>query len=133
MARVLGWLARPALLGALMTQIRLAARLVREPSVPAAFKALLALPAAYVLSPVDALPDLVPLLGQVDDVGVVLLALQAFVRICPPAAVAFHRAALAAGRRYAPMAAPPGGGGRDGSGRASPENGTVIEAEWRRE
>jgi uncharacterized membrane protein YkvA (DUF1232 family) len=110
------WLWRPALLRALYTQVRLVARLVREPRVPASMKALLALPALYVISPIDILPDIVPGLGQLDDLGVVLLALQAFIRLCPPLAVAFHRGALDGGRPFAPM---------------SPED-VVVDAEWRR-
>jgi uncharacterized membrane protein YkvA (DUF1232 family) len=115
-ARALSWLARPALLRALMSQVRLAARLVREPRVPLAVKALLTLPALYLVSPVDVLPDIIPGLGQLDDLGVLLLALQAFVRLCPPAAVDFHRSALGQGRAYGPMA----------------PSDVVIDAEFRR-
>ncbi len=84
-------LSRPALLGTLFTHVRLAARLAREPRVPRLVKALLALPVLYVISPIDLLPDLVPILGQIDDLGVVLLALAGFLKACPPELVAFHR------------------------------------------
>lgn len=114
--RILSWLWRPALLRTLFSHGRLAGRLMREPRVPLLSKGVPVLAALYLLSPLDLAPDFLPLLGQVDDLTVILVALGAFVRLCPPAAVAFHRASMAEGRRYAPM---------------SPAD-DVIEAEWRR-
>lgn len=70
----------------------------------------------YLISPIDVLPDVIPLIGQMDDVALVLAALAFFVRICPLDAVTFHRSAIAEGRRYSRM-----------SPRAE-----VIDAEWRR-
>lgn len=96
-------LSRPALLGTLFTHVRLAARLAREPRVPRLVKALLALPVLYVISPIDLLPDLVPILGQIDDLGVVMLALAGFLKACPPELVAFHRNAMDARQPYAPV------------------------------
>jgi uncharacterized membrane protein YkvA (DUF1232 family) len=115
--RVPSWLARPALLRTLATDARVAFRLLREPAVPMALKALSLLPAAYVLMPVDALPDLVPVLGQADDLGVLLLAISAFLRLCPAELVAHHRDAVERRRPFAP----------------APAEATVIDAEWRRE
>jgi uncharacterized membrane protein YkvA (DUF1232 family) len=57
---------------------RLLFALVRDPRVPAARKAALAGAAAYVASPIDLVPEWVPLLGAVDDVVVVVLALELF-------------------------------------------------------
>lgn len=56
-----------ALLRALPDVVRLALRLVADPVLPRAVKIALAAAAAYLLSPVDILPDFVPLLGYVDD------------------------------------------------------------------
>jgi len=100
--------------------VRLAIRLVREPSVPLVTKALPVLAAFYVISPLDFVPDVVPLLGQLDDLGLLLITLELFLRFCPPAAVAFHRAAIDHGRAYAAM---PATGDFD----------DVIDAEWRRQ
>lgn len=115
--QIRSWLGRPALLRTLVADARVAWRLVREPSVPFALKALALAPLAYVLMPFDAIPDLVPILGQADDLGVLLVALQAFLRFCPPELVAHHREAVACRRPFAP---------------ASSDT-TVIDAEWRRE
>jgi uncharacterized membrane protein YkvA (DUF1232 family) len=108
---------RPSLLKAFWTHVRLAVRLVREPRVQWWCKSIPLAAAAYVLSPIDFLPDIVPLLGQLDDVGLLALALESFLRVVPHDAAAFHRAALAQGRRFSPM----------------PAGGTVIDAEFRRE
>ena len=115
--RVTSWLWRLGLLRMLLSHVRLAGRLLREPRVSLLTKAVPLLAALYLISPLDIIPDLVPLLGQVDDLTVILLALTAFLRLCPAAAVASHRAAIAEGRPYAPM---------------SPTD-DVIDAEWRRE
>ena len=102
------WLAKPSLLRTLLTQARLAWRLLRDPAVPVVTKLVLAGAAFYLIWPIDFLPDLFPILGQLDDLGVVLAALELFLHLCPDAPSAFHRAALAAGRRYSPMPAQSG-------------------------
>jgi uncharacterized membrane protein YkvA (DUF1232 family) len=118
-ARLTSWLSRPALLRSLLERARLAVRLLREPAVPLAVKALTALPLLYVISPIDLLPDIIPVIGQLDDLGVVIAAIELFVGWCPPAAVDHHRRAIQAGAPYAPM-------------RGPVDRGEVIDAEWRR-
>jgi uncharacterized membrane protein YkvA (DUF1232 family) len=97
--------------------MRLAGRLLREPRVPMLTKAVPLLTALYLISPVDFIPDLLPLVGQVDDLGLILAALAVFVRLSPASAVDFHEAAITARRRYGPM----------------PPVADVIDAEWRHE
>jgi uncharacterized membrane protein YkvA (DUF1232 family) len=72
--------------------------------VPTALKAVPVIALLYVLSPIDLVPDFIPGLGQLDDLGVILAALELFVRLCPSPAQAFHREAVAQRRPYAPMA-----------------------------
>jgi uncharacterized membrane protein YkvA (DUF1232 family) len=115
MTRTSTWLSRPLSLGALIHQMKLAIRLFREPRVPLLLKSLPILAGLYVLSPIDFVPDLIPGLGQLDDLGVILAGLELFVRLCPGSAQAFHREAIAQRRPFAPMAA----------------TDDVIEAEWR--
>jgi uncharacterized membrane protein YkvA (DUF1232 family) len=126
MAGPMSWITRPALLRSLVLRARLAARLLREPAVPWLVKSVALLPLVYVLVPIDLLPDVIPLLGQLDDLGVVIALTEAFLALCPGAAVDFHRQALEAGQRFAPMRR---GGGGDGSGSSQ---GEVIDTEWRR-
>jgi uncharacterized membrane protein YkvA (DUF1232 family) len=56
--------------------VRLLWRLQRDPRVPV--KAKLALPAviAYVISPIDLIPDFIPFAGQVDDVYLIIIVLR---------------------------------------------------------
>ena len=116
-ARVSRWLSFPGLVRTLMSHVRLTLRLLREPRVPALVKAVPILAYLYIVSPVDFVPDVLPIVGQLDDLGILMLALEAFLRWCPQPAVDFHRAALDQGRRYGPM----------------PAAGAVIDAEFRRE
>lgn len=63
---------------------RLAWRLLRDPRVASKLKTTVPILAAlYVVSPVDLLPDLLLGLGQVDDVGVVGLAVVFLSRVLP--------------------------------------------------
>jgi uncharacterized membrane protein YkvA (DUF1232 family) len=101
--RLSSWWMRPSLMGALFADLRLAWRLMREPRVPAVVKAIPALAALYVVSPLDFVPDVLPVLGQIDDLGILILSLKAFLRLCPKAQAAFHTDAIASGRPYAPM------------------------------
>lgn len=110
-------MSRPGILRALFGHVRLAFRLLREPRVPRLSKVLPILTVFYVVSPLDFVPDVVPVLGQLDDLGIMLISLEVFLALCPADAVAFHRDAIAQGRRYTPMA---------------PAD-RVIDAEWRRE
>ena len=103
-ARLSSWFVRPSAMGALFAELRLAWRLMREPRVARYAKAVPVLAALYVLSPVDIIPDILPVLGQMDDLGVLVLSVKLFLRLCPPSATAFHTAAISTGRRYAPMA-----------------------------
>jgi uncharacterized membrane protein YkvA (DUF1232 family) len=111
------WLAKPALLRTLLEQARLALRLMRDPAVPQGIKAIPILGGAYLIWPIDVLPDLFPILGQLDDIGILLAALALFLKLCPPDIVRFHRDAMAAARNYSPTGRQP----RD------------IDAEFRRE
>jgi uncharacterized membrane protein YkvA (DUF1232 family) len=52
------------------------ARLMRDPAVPRAAKLALAAAVVYLASPIDLLPDVVPLVGYVDDVMVGALVLD---------------------------------------------------------
>jgi uncharacterized membrane protein YkvA (DUF1232 family) len=102
--RLSSWWMRPSLMGTLFADVRLAWRLMREPRVALVAKAVPALAALYVLSPLDLIPDVLPVLGQVDDLGILILSVKLFLRLCPPAATEFHTAAITSGRRFAPMA-----------------------------
>jgi uncharacterized membrane protein YkvA (DUF1232 family) len=68
----------------------------RDPRVPWYAKALAALVAGYALSPIDLIPDFIPVLGYLDDVILVPLGIAAVIRLIPPDVMAEHRAMAAA-------------------------------------
>jgi uncharacterized membrane protein YkvA (DUF1232 family) len=52
--------------------------------------------AGYALSPIDLIPDFIPILGYLDDVVIVPLGILAVIKLIPPGIMAEHRTAAAA-------------------------------------
>jgi hypothetical protein len=52
--------------------------------------------AAYALSPIDLIPDVIPVLGYLDDLIIVPLGIMLAVRLVPPALMAEFRAVATA-------------------------------------
>ncbi len=52
--------------------------------------------AGYALSPIDLIPDFIPVLGYLDDVILVPLGIRLVIRLIPPAIMAEHRDLAAA-------------------------------------
>ena len=77
---------------------RLAMRLIRDPRVPTAAKLLFGATVIYMLSPIDVFPDWLPVLGQADDLVVLLAGLNLFLRACPKWLVEEHEDALGSRR-----------------------------------
>jgi uncharacterized membrane protein YkvA (DUF1232 family) len=67
----------------------------RDPRVPPIAKLLAALVAAYALSPIDLIPDFIPVLGYLDDVVVVPAGILLTVRLIPAPVMADLRAQAA--------------------------------------
>lgn len=76
----------------LINRGRLVLRLLGDSRVPIYLKALPVGAALYVLSPLDFIPDIAIGLGQLDDLGVVLAGVEAFIALCPQNVVEEHRA-----------------------------------------
>jgi uncharacterized membrane protein YkvA (DUF1232 family) len=72
------------LAGFLPAYVTLARRLRADPRVPWQAKAAVVLAGLWVLSPVDLLPEFLPIIGPLDDVVVVALALRYAARRVPP-------------------------------------------------
>jgi uncharacterized membrane protein YkvA (DUF1232 family) len=64
----------------------------RDPRVPWHAKAVAAAVAAYALSPIDLIPDFIPVLGYLDDLIIVPLGITLAVRLIPPELMAEFRA-----------------------------------------
>jgi uncharacterized membrane protein YkvA (DUF1232 family) len=65
-------------------------RLARDPRVPPRSKATLVLLGAYVVSPVDLIPDFIPGLGQLDDIVIAAFALDQIINRIPEHIVREH-------------------------------------------
>ena len=64
----------------------------RDRRTPGAARLLAAAVAAYALSPIDLIPDFIPVLGYLDDVVLVPLGILLVVRLVPPGLMAEFRA-----------------------------------------
>ena len=69
---------------------RLAVALLREPTLKVIHKAILIGGLAYLISPIDLVPGLIPILGQLDDMAIALWTLRLALRTMPPAVADRH-------------------------------------------
>src|SRR3954449_10547637 len=63
----------------------------RDPRVPWYSKAVAVAVAAYALSPIDLIPDFIPVLGYLDDLIIVPLGVALVVRLIPPEVMEEYR------------------------------------------
>lgn len=68
----------------------------RDPATPWWLRALAVVVAGYALSPIDLIPDFIPVLGYLDDLLLVPLGLLVVIRLLPPPVVAAARQRAAA-------------------------------------
>jgi len=66
------------------------ARLARDPRMPRSSKLMLAGMAAYLASPIDLIPDFIPVLGQLDDALLLALVLRRLLGRAGPELVREH-------------------------------------------
>jgi uncharacterized membrane protein YkvA (DUF1232 family) len=77
-------------------QARLTWRLFWDRRVPWWAKLVPPIALAYVFFPIDLIPDVVPVLGQLDDIAILLIGAKLFVELSPPDVVREHLRALGA-------------------------------------
>jgi uncharacterized membrane protein YkvA (DUF1232 family) len=70
--------------------IKLLVRLMRDPRVQPRSKALLLVTVGYLVSPIDVIPDMVPGVGQLDDIIIVAFALDHLLNRIPEELVQEH-------------------------------------------
>jgi uncharacterized membrane protein YkvA (DUF1232 family) len=68
----------------------------RDPRVPWYAKALAIAVAAYAASPIDLIPDFIPVIGYVDDLILVPLGIALVIKLIPAEIMAEHRALASA-------------------------------------
>jgi uncharacterized membrane protein YkvA (DUF1232 family) len=65
------------------SKLRLAWRLLRDRRMPVLVKAVIPALVAYLLMPLDIIPDFIPVLGQLDDLLLIALAVGVIFRFTP--------------------------------------------------
>src|SRR5690606_34115298 len=70
--------------------VLLATNLMRDPRVPKSVKARIGIGGAYTISPIDLVPGIIPVAGQLDDLLVLLISLRQATRNCPPEVAEEH-------------------------------------------
>jgi len=70
--------------------VKLVGRLLKDPRVPRRAKITLGLAAAYVMSPIDLIPEVIPVIGWADDVILVMFALDSLIDRAGPEIVEEH-------------------------------------------
>ncbi len=85
---------RLRLLPVLLRSGRLVWRLLRDSRTPLSSKLIVVGTLLYVLSPFDLIPDVIPVLGELDDAAALALGLDLFLRSVPAWLRAEHETAL---------------------------------------
>lgn len=67
----------------------------RDPRTPWYAKAIALVVAAYAVSPIDLIPDFIPVIGYLDDLILLPLGIMLAVRLIPPEVMEEHRATAA--------------------------------------
>ena len=77
---------------------QLAWKLMTDPRVAFMSKVLIPLAGVlYFIAPIDFLPDFIPILGQLDDVAILLLLVRLFIALAPQDIVAEYKVAMGHG------------------------------------
>ncbi|HMA35109.1 MAG TPA: DUF1232 domain-containing protein [Chloroflexia bacterium] len=101
---------RPGLM-TLLDHGQLIWRLLQDDRVPTLLKVSIPLGVAvYAVTPLDLIPDFIPVLGQLDDLGVLWLGMLLFINLAPRDVVNEHRATL--GMPLLPTRTPRGADGK---------------------
>ena len=120
---------------------QLAWKLMMDPRVALLSKVLIPVAAAaYFIMPIDLLPDFIPILGQLDEVAIILLLVRLFIALAPQEVVTEYKAAMghSAGQskdKGTASSSSDGSKSSKRSGKAGPEqakqNEDVIDADFR--
>lgn len=87
---------------ALIAEIAVLAAAIRDPRTPWYAKALGMFIVGYAVSPIDLIPDFIPILGFIDEALLLPIGIWAVRRMIPAEVMAEHRANVAAGTRLPP-------------------------------
>ncbi len=115
---------RVGLIAELVRTVRLIWKLFTDRRVPLWTKAILPTTLIYIVSPLDFIPDVIPVLGQLDDLAIALLGVRLFIDLCPSPVVQEHMQALLGESKW--RVEP----GSQSSSTASPPNPQVVDVPY---
>lgn len=81
---------QPGFFREIWQQVRLVYKLLLDPEVPIYLKALPFVAVVYLLMPFDFLPDVIPGLGQLDDLTILIIGAKMFIDMAPQEVVQRH-------------------------------------------
>jgi len=117
----------PDLLGRLFNNMALSWRLMFDRRVGGLAKLIPLAMVAYILSPIDLVPDFLLPFGVVDDITALLVGLQLFIHSAPPGVVEEYRRGWHKAKRGAPDEVGAGPDGRQAGRSGAPD---VIEGQY---
>ena len=82
-----------------LNQLRLMLKLMADRRVPTLTKLLPLGAVLYLLSPIDLIPDMIVGLGQLDDLGILVLGIKSFISMAPPHVVEELQAEISGARK----------------------------------
>lgn len=91
LAKLMPNLFRPAYWRHIGQDVVLVWHLTRDPRVPLYIKIVPILAVVYLIVPVDLIPGFLPIIGQLDDLAILTLAIQMCVRLAPQSVVEEYR------------------------------------------
>jgi uncharacterized membrane protein YkvA (DUF1232 family) len=109
----------------IVQQVKLAYNLLLDSRVSPVTKLIPIAALAYLIWPFDPLPDFALGLGQLDDLGVLILGLRTFFEFSPPEVVREHLKRLAQAGRWNVADEPPA------AGEGSKSDGDVVDGNYR--
>jgi uncharacterized membrane protein YkvA (DUF1232 family) len=81
-------------LDGVIDQAMLTWKLFFDARVPIHAKLILVLAVVYIVSPIDLVPDIIPVLTQLDDLGILVASVKFMEMLAPDYVVSEHRAAI---------------------------------------
>ena len=75
----------------LISSIRLVWKLLTDSRVPFWIRIALPLALIYVISPIDILPDFIPIMGRVDDIIAIVVGIMILLKLAPKKVVNQHK------------------------------------------
>ncbi|GMQ78125.1 MAG: hypothetical protein BMS9Abin02_0623 [Anaerolineae bacterium] len=108
-------------------QVRLVLHLVRDPNVPLYLKLLPLAAVIYVLIPTDFIPDIFPVVGQLDDLTALIVGGKIFIELAPQKIVAQYLESM---RQKREELGEEDGQSPDEQSESGDQGGVIIEGEY---